>query len=78
MTTDKGRARAVRHLQEGVARPRFPVRTSPALLLSQNVHPKFVQELLGHTSIAQTLDTYSHAVGNLGDATVRAMENTLS
>jgi integrase len=27
------------------------------LLLSRNVHPKYVQELLGHASIALTLDT---------------------
>jgi hypothetical protein len=32
------------------------------LLLSRNVHPKYVQELLGHVSISQTLDTYSHII----------------
>jgi integrase len=26
------------------------------------VHPKVVQERLGHSSIAVTLDTYSHAI----------------
>jgi integrase len=26
------------------------------------VHPKVVQERLGHSSIAITLDTYSHAI----------------
>jgi integrase len=35
------------------------------LLLSSNIHPKYVQDLLGHASISQTLDTYSHvAVGH--------------
>ncbi len=42
------------------------------LLLSSNVHPKYVQELLGHASISQTLDTYSHVLegmnGGIGDA----------
>jgi integrase len=46
--------------------------TCATLLLSRNVHPKYVQELLGHASIAQTLDTYSHVLpgmdGGIGDA----------
>jgi integrase len=45
--------------------------TCATLLLSSNVHPKYVQELLGHASIAQTLDTYSHVLkgmdGGIGD-----------
>src|SRR4028119_179947 len=36
--------------------------TCATLLLKSNVHPKYVQELLGHASIAQTLDTYSHVL----------------
>lgn len=31
-----------------------------SLLLKQGVHPKIVQERLGHSSIAVTLDIYSH------------------
>ncbi len=38
------------------------------MLLSRGVHPKFVQELLGHATIAITLDTYSHVLPGLGDA----------
>ncbi|MCA1731840.1 MAG: site-specific integrase [Actinobacteria bacterium] len=34
--------------------------TTASLLFSKNVHPKFVQELLGHASVAITLDIYSH------------------
>ncbi len=30
------------------------------LLLKQRTHPKIVQERLGHSTIATTLDTYSH------------------
>jgi integrase len=46
--------------------------TCATLLLNSNVHPKYVQELLGHASISQTLDTYSHVLkgmdGGIGDA----------
>jgi hypothetical protein len=33
--------------------------TCPTLLLTKGIHPKFVQELLGHATIAITLATYS-------------------
>jgi len=46
-------------------------------LLGKGVHPKYVQELLGHTNIAITLDTYSHVIPGMGDATARAMEDAL-
>jgi len=51
--------------------------TCATLLLSQNTHPKFVQELLGHATIAITLDTYSHLIPGMGDYTARAMEDAL-
>ena len=35
------------------------------LLLKQRVHPKVVQERLGHASITTTLDTYSHVLPGL-------------
>ena len=38
-------------------------RYSPAtLLLSMGVHPKVVQELLGHSQISMTMDIYSHVL----------------
>ena len=52
--------------------------TCATLLLSRGVHPKFVQELLGHSTIARTLDTYSHVMPSIGDATARAMEDALA
>jgi integrase len=52
--------------------------TCATLLLSRNVHPKYVQELLGHAYIAITLDTYSHVIPGMGDHVARAMEDTLS
>ena len=39
--------------------------TSATLLLSAGVHPKVVQERLGHSQISVTLDTYSHVLPTL-------------
>jgi integrase len=36
--------------------------TSATLLLAEGVHPKVVQERLGHSQISVTLDTYSHVL----------------
>ena len=52
--------------------------TCATLLLSRGVHPKFVQELLGHATIAITLDTYSHVLPGMGDQTAAAMEAALT
>ena len=37
-------------------------------MLKQGTHPKIVQERLGHSSIAITLDTYSHVAPSLQEA----------
>jgi len=46
--------------------PRFRIHdlrhTAATHLLTKHVHPKIVQELLGHSTIAITLDTYSHVM----------------
>jgi integrase len=52
--------------------------TCATLLFGRNVHPKYVQELLGHTDIAITLNTYSHVIPGMGDQTGRVMEDLLS
>ena len=52
--------------------------TCATLLLGGGVHPKLVQELLGHATIAMTLDTYSHFLPSMGDHTAKAMEAALS
>ena len=52
--------------------------TCATLLLSKSVHPKFVQELLGHATISITLDRYSHLIPAMGDQTKKAMEDVLS
>jgi integrase len=51
--------------------------TCATLLLFRNVHPKNVQELLGHASIALTLDTYSHVIPGMDGGTASAMEDAL-
>jgi integrase len=42
--------------------------THASLMLKQGIHPKIVQERLGHASIQITLDTYSHVSPGLQEA----------
>jgi integrase len=51
--------------------------TCATLLLSKNVHPKLVQELLGHASISTTLDTYSHVLCGMSRVVADTMDNIL-
>jgi integrase len=51
--------------------------TCASLLFQRNVHPKFVQELLGHASVAITLDIYSHVLPGMGDEAADAMSEAL-
>ena len=39
--------------------------TFASLMLIAGIHPKIVSEMLGHSSVAFTLDVYSHVVGGL-------------
>ena len=52
--------------------------TCATLLLSKNVNPKIVQEILGHATISQTMDTYSHVMPGMSDVEADAMESALS
>jgi integrase len=49
-----------------------------SLMLRQGVHPKIVQERLGHSTIAVTLDTYSHVTAGLQEAAALKFEQELS
>ncbi len=51
--------------------------TCATLLLSRNVHPKIVSEMLGHATISITLDTYSHVIPSLGDVAANEMDDAL-
>jgi integrase len=43
--------------------------TAASILLSRGVHVKLVSEMLGHSTIVLTLDTYSHVIPTMhGDA----------
>lgn len=52
--------------------------THASLLLKQGVHPKIVQERLGHASIQITLDTYSHVAPGLQEAAAVQFEKLIS
>lgn len=39
--------------------------SAATLLLAMGVHPKIVQDLLGHSNIATTMDTYSHVLPSM-------------
>lgn len=47
--------------------------TSATLALAAGVHPKVVQERLGHATISQTLDTYSHTTPSLHEGAAETL-----
>ncbi len=51
--------------------------THASLMLKQGIHPKIVQERLGHASIGITLDTYSHVVPGLQQEAAKAFDKAL-
>ncbi len=51
--------------------------TAATLLLGKGIHPKIVQEMLGHANISITLDTYSHVLPNMQAGAVDAMQDVL-
>jgi integrase len=52
--------------------------TCATLLLARNIHPRIAQEMLGHATISQTMDTYSHVMPGMGDVAATALEEALS
>jgi integrase len=52
--------------------------THASLMLKQGVHPKIVQERLGHSSIQVTLDTYSHVAPGLQEAAAESFDKLVS
>lgn len=51
--------------------------TAATLLLSEGVHPKVVQEMLGHSQINLTLDTYSHVLPTIQAEAAERMNSLL-
>jgi integrase len=52
--------------------------TMASLMLKQGVHPKIVQERLGHASIQITLDTYSHVAPGLQKAAAERFDELVN
>jgi integrase len=51
--------------------------THASLMLKQGIHPKIVQERLGHATISTTLDIYSHTVPGLQAAAAAGFDSIL-
>ncbi len=49
-----------------------------ALLIAQDVHPKVLQERLGHASIRTTLDVYGHLLKGLDEAAAESLDAVFS
>jgi integrase len=52
--------------------------THASIMLKQGIHPKIVQERLGHASIQMTLDTYSHVAPGLQQAAAESFDKLLN
>ncbi|MBO0796163.1 MAG: tyrosine-type recombinase/integrase, partial [Ktedonobacteraceae bacterium] len=52
--------------------------SAATLLLVMVVHPKVVQELLGHSSITITMNLYSHVFPSIQQDAMNKMSNLLS
>lgn len=73
--------RSFRPLLERASLPRIRFHdlrhTFATLFLSNGTHPKIVQEMLGHTNISMTMDTYSHVLPNMQGEAVDKVETDL-
>jgi len=52
--------------------------THASLMLKQGIHPKIVQERLGHSTISMTLDIYSHVAPGLQEAAARSFDTLVN
>jgi integrase len=52
--------------------------TCATLLLSKDVNPKIVSEMLGHSSVSITLDIYAHLLPDMQEKAAKALEDVLS
>jgi integrase len=49
--------------------------SAATILLAMKVHPKVVQEILGHNQIAMTLDVYSHALPSMQEEVTKQWDS---
>jgi integrase len=52
--------------------------TVASILLEKNIHPKLVSELLGHSNVNLTLNTYSHIINPLNRLVADALDEVIS
>jgi len=52
--------------------------TAATLMLQQGIHPKVVQERLGHSDISMTLNTYSHVLPVMQDEAAEKLDDLLT
>jgi integrase len=52
--------------------------TAATLMLQQGIHPKVVQERLGHSDISMTLNTYSHVMPGMQDEAAGKLDELLT
>jgi integrase len=52
--------------------------TAATLMLKQGIHPKVVQERLGHSQISLTLDTYSHVLPSMQEEAAEKLDQLLT
>jgi len=52
--------------------------TAASLMLLQGIHPKIVQERLGHSDISLTLNTYSHVIPTMQEEAAEKMDEILA
>jgi integrase len=51
--------------------------SAATMLLGMGVHPKIVQELLGHNRIQETVDTHSQVLPTIHKEAIRKLEDVL-
>src|SRR5579872_1117279 len=52
--------------------------SSASMLLSLGVHPKVVQEILGHSQISMTMDIYSHVLPTIQREAIHRLNDVLT
>jgi integrase len=52
--------------------------TAATLMLQQGIHPKVVQERLGHSNISMTMDIYSHVLPSMQDEAADKIDELIS
>jgi integrase len=50
---------------------------APLFYLAQGVSARMVQDILGHSAIRVTMDTYAHVMPSMRDDATRAMDSVL-